>query len=117
MVAIVGDIFVFRRGAGRRYQFLGIVGIGDEPGQAEVGSPLHQGVDGMAKVSVVTRKQIALPKRVHQPGAAQGPVGPFGLLTLLAHGIGHGPDVAVVSRTPALLHAPVVAGRVAAIVG
>ena len=117
VVVLVVDVLILGRGRGRGNQLLRVVRVLYEPVEAELcGSP-HQRVGHTAQVVAVLCEQVALPQRLHQPGAAHGPVGPLRLLVLLAHGVGHGPDVAVVPCLPASADAVVVLCRVVPVVG
>ena len=110
VIALIGLILVLGRCAGGSNQLAWLLGVVDEPTQAELGSTLHQRIGNVLQVSLVLCKLVALPQGVYQPGTTQVPVTPFRTLVLLAYRVGHRPDVAVVTRAPALVDVIVVLG-------
>ena len=64
----------------------------------------------MSEVVLVGAEQVMFPKGIDKPCTAHVPVGPFGLLVLFTHGVGHRPDVGVVRRAPSPVDAIVVFG-------
>ena len=117
VIPIIRHVFVFRRRTRSGNQLLLVLRVLDEPLQAEIGSTLHQRKSHRAQILLILREQVTLPKRIDKPRSAEIPVGPLGFLALLAHRVGHRPEVAVMTGTPAAADAVVVLGGMATILG
>ena len=117
MVAFGRDIFVFGRRGGSRDEFARLLRILHQPVEHELRGALHQRECPSLKELAVLSEEIVVPQVLREPSQSHVPVAPLGTLALHAHGIGHCPDVAVMTGAEASIDAVVVAGRVAAVVG
>ena len=115
VIPIIRHVFVFRRRTRSGNQLLLVLRVLDEPLQAEIGSTLHQRKSHRAQILLILREQVTLPERIDKPRSAEVPIGPLRPFALLAHGIGHCPEVAVMTGTPAAADAVVVLGGMATI--
>ena len=117
VIAFVCLVFVFGRGAGGRDQFSWLLRIIDEPVEAELRCPFHQRIGYRTQIVFILRKLITLPERIHKPGTTHVPVCPLRPFAFFSHGVGHRPDVAVMTGAPAFIDAVVVAGSIASVLG
>ncbi len=115
-VAVGRYILIFGRCRGSGDEFAFLLGVLNEPAQTEVGGTLHERISHSMQVVFVLCKLVTFPQRVNQPGTAHVPVSPHGAVVLLAYGVTHSPDVAVMACTPALVDAIEVACRVLSVV-
>ena len=99
-VAVGGDVGVLRRGGWSCQQIAVFLG---EPVDAELRRSAQVGIVG-CKEMAVARKEIMFPYMRGYPCTAHVPVGPHDASVVLAHGVGHGPDVGVVTQAPTSQH-------------
>ena len=92
-----------------------MLGVLYQPLQTEVGSTLHQRVCNVSEVVFVLRKLVTLPQRLNEPCTTHIPATPHRALSVLTYWIGHCPQVAVMTGTPALVDAIKVLGGIAAV--
>ena len=112
VVASVGLVFILWRGTWRSNQLCRILRVFNQPVEHELRGALHQWEGRLPQEVAVLSKQIVVPQILCEPGTAHVPVAPFRTLSFLAHGIGHRPDVTVVTGTPSVIDAVVVLCRI-----